>query len=122
MSQKSDTFQRILIARTDRIGDLVLTLPLAVELKKKYPDSHITFLVRLYTAEIARNCQSIDEVMIAPEVNGAIQSTALTNQIKAGGFNLAFLVFPDKSVSWACFRAGVSIRIGTAFRWNITCG
>jgi len=32
---------RFLIARIDRIGDVVLSTPLPREIKKKYPDSYV---------------------------------------------------------------------------------
>ena len=41
--------ENLLIVRTDRIGDVVLTLPLAEIIKKQIPDCKITFLIRDYT-------------------------------------------------------------------------
>lgn len=117
MSPNDNTPTKILIARTDRIGDLILTLPLASALKRLFPGVQITFLVRAYTAEIVKNCRNVDEVLIAPEMNGAIQTAILINQLKYAAFDMAFLVYPDKKVSWACFRAGIPLRIGTAYRW-----
>ena len=37
---------RFLIARIDRIGDVVLSTPLPREIKKKYPDSYVAVLVK----------------------------------------------------------------------------
>ena len=47
--------KNILIVRTDRIGDLILTLPLAGLIKKQYPDARVSFLVREYTKNIVSN-------------------------------------------------------------------
>ena len=42
----------ILISRTDSIGDVILSLPMAGLLKEKYPECKITFLGRSYTKAI----------------------------------------------------------------------
>ena len=44
--------KNILIVRTDRVGDVVLTLPLAGLIKKRYPECRITFLVKGYTRSL----------------------------------------------------------------------
>ncbi|HEX7356618.1 MAG TPA: ADP-heptose--LPS heptosyltransferase, partial [Ignavibacteriaceae bacterium] len=62
-----DKPKNILIVRTDRIGDVILTLPLAGIIKKVYPDSRITFLVREYTKNIVSNHPFIDEVIVINE-------------------------------------------------------
>jgi heptosyltransferase III len=41
--------KNLLIVRTDRIGDVILSLPLVQAIKKNYPDSRVTFLMREYT-------------------------------------------------------------------------
>jgi ADP-heptose:LPS heptosyltransferase len=43
---------RIIISRTDSIGDVILTLPLCVWLKKQFPQSELVFLGRSYTKDI----------------------------------------------------------------------
>jgi heptosyltransferase-2 len=62
--------KNILIVRTDRIGDLVLTLPLAGLIKKQYPNSKVSFLVREYTKSIVNNHPFIDEVIVLKQVDG----------------------------------------------------
>ena len=43
---------RILITRTDRIGDVVLSTPLPRAIKKKYPESYVAVLIKKYTKDI----------------------------------------------------------------------
>jgi ADP-heptose:LPS heptosyltransferase len=50
---KSDP-KKIVISRTDSIGDVVLTLPLAGILKEKYPKAKIIFLGNTYTKPIIK--------------------------------------------------------------------
>ena len=43
---------KIIISRTDSIGDVILTLPLCVWLKKQFPQTELVFLGRTYTKDI----------------------------------------------------------------------
>ena len=52
--------KRILVARTDKIGDLVLSIPSFFMLKKMYPNAELIVLVRGYNADIVRNLSYID--------------------------------------------------------------
>ena len=42
------TYKRIIIARTDKIGDLILSIPSFFMIRKMYPDAEITLLVRIF--------------------------------------------------------------------------
>ena len=41
---------RILVSRTDRMGDLILALPLAETLKARYPQCRVDVLSSLYAS------------------------------------------------------------------------
>ena len=56
--------KRILLIRTDRIGDTVLTLPAATALKAAFPEVQISFLTRNYTEPLVRLYQDVDEVRV----------------------------------------------------------
>jgi lipopolysaccharide heptosyltransferase II len=60
--------QRILVIRQhDQLGDLLLSTPVFRALKAKFPDAHITVIVRDYTQQILRNHPWIDEVLTFQE-------------------------------------------------------
>src|SRR5580704_654155 len=52
--------QTFIISRTDAIGDVVLTLPVAGVLRSLYPSARIFFLGRSYTEDIINACEHID--------------------------------------------------------------
>lgn len=58
-----DNISRILIVRTDAIGDLICTIPFIRELKKDYEKSQITVVVRKSNRLILENCPYIDELL-----------------------------------------------------------
>lgn len=100
--------KRVLIARTDAIGDFVLTTPLAGWLKQTAPDIEITFLVRRYVAPVAKCAAAIDRVLIWDDH----QPPALTD------FDAVILAYPDPDVSRCIYQSGIPIRIGTGRRMH----
>lgn len=55
--------KRIIVARTDKIGDLVLSIPSFFMLKKMYPKAELIVLVRKYNYDIVKNLPYIDRVL-----------------------------------------------------------
>ena len=109
--------KNILIVRTDRIGDLVLTLPLAGLIKKHYPDSKVSFLVRDYTKSIVNNHPFIDEVIVLKEVDGKTSFFDNLHIIKAKKFDNCIVVRPTFILALVIFFSGIRNRIGTGYRW-----
>lgn len=107
----------ILIVRTDRIGDLVLTLPLAGLIKKQYPSCKVSFLVREYTKNIVSNHPSIDDVIVFKENNGKVSLFDNLNTIKSKKFDTCIVVYPTFVLSLIMFLSGIKNRIGTGYRW-----
>ncbi|MFZ2324287.1 MAG: glycosyltransferase family 9 protein [Ignavibacteriaceae bacterium] len=108
---------RFLIARIDRIGDVVLSTPLPREIKKKYPDSFITILVKNYTKDIYDNNPYVDSIITFDNDN-LIEKKFwdLVKEIKALRFNYALMLLPNKKLNYVLFFAGITYRIGVGHR------
>ena len=109
--------KNILIVRNDRIGDVVLSLPLAGLIKKHYPDCNVTFLLRNYTKDIANDHPKIDDVIILKEDNGKIPVWKNVNQLKKGSFDTSIIVYPTFITALIIFLARVKFRVGSGYRW-----
>ena len=107
------TYKNILLVRTDRIGDVVLSLPAAVLLKNLYPGCRITFLAREYTAPLIALSKSVDAV-INDDPN--LNARGLAKILKTYDFDLAVLLHPTSRLALALWLAGIPARIGTAYR------
>ncbi len=55
---------RVVISRTDAIGDTTLTIPLAQAIKERFPESRVAFLVAPRSADLFNNHPYIDEVWV----------------------------------------------------------
>lgn len=109
---------KILISRTDAIGDVVLTLPLATILKRQLPGSYIGFLGKAYTKPVIECCSAVDEFI---EVSNFLTSSPAA--IKNKNWEAILHVFPRKNIAWQALRARIPMRIGTssrAYHW-LTC-
>ena len=109
--------QKILIVRTDRIGDVVLSIPLAELVKQKYPDSKITYFIRHYTRALLDGNSFIDDVIIADEADGEILFKEGLEKIKPRKFDTCIVVNPTFKITLMMFFAGIKNRIGTGYRW-----
>jgi ADP-heptose:LPS heptosyltransferase len=104
----------LIISRTDNIGDVVLTLPLAGYLKSLYPALRIGFLCRGYAAAVVRQCRAIDYVL---------ELEALTDPVadlRATGADTIIFGKPDRKLAKAAWQAKIAQRIGTShklFNW-----
>jgi len=120
---------RIIISRTDSIGDVVLTLPMAGILKQTFPGCTVIFLGQTYTRPVIEACEYVDEFVSwtpPPEPSQANQlpPRPSPNRGRAGEGWLANLhadiiihVFPVKEICRAARRARIPVRIGMAGRF-----
>lgn len=105
--------KNILIVRTDRVGDVLLTTPLSSRIKEAIPEARVSWLVRSYTAPLLANNSTVDAVIVD---DGGPVST-LIEKIKAAKYDIAIVSLPRWRVCWALWRAGVPMRIGPASKW-----
>ncbi len=97
--------QRIIISRTDSIGDVVLTLPMASLLKKVQPDCTVIFLGSSYTKDIVACCPDVDEFYDWKQTELA--------DIHA---DMIIHVLPRPEIAKAAKKAKIKQRVGTTNR------
>ena len=93
---------KILVSRTDSIGDVILTLPLCGWIKQNIEGASVHFLCQKLTSEIVSRSKFVDEVHIwdgaLPDVDAIIH------------------VFPNKEIAKSAKKNGIAIRVGTSHR------
>lgn len=60
---------RILLSRTDRIGDLVLSTPAIATVRASFPAAHISMVTSKYNSVVMERNDDVDELIVLP--NGA---------------------------------------------------
>lgn len=112
----------ILISRTDSIGDVVLTLPMAGIIKRFMPKSRIVFLGRNYTKDVIGLSEHVDEFISYDELL-KLPAAEKVNAFKHIRASHIIHVFPVKEIAQLAKQAGIPKRIGTTNRlWHwFTC-
>ena len=98
--------KRIVLSRTDSIGDVVLSLPMAGLLKKHFPTCHIIFLGRSYTKSVVALSECVDEFVSWDDKDSV-------DKIQA---DILIHVFPVKEIAVWAKKLNIALRVGTTNR------
>jgi len=104
--------KKILLVRTDRLGDVILSTPVATALKRRYPHAAIAMLVNGYTREVVEGHPHIDQVLI----DEGQSPFALAGKLREQQFDMALALHPTVRLALAMFLARIPTRVGTGYR------
>jgi len=93
---------RIIISKTDSIGDVILALPMCGWIKHFLPECELIFLCQKMTHAIVSRCEHVDKIVIW---NGELPEA-----------DVIIHVFPNKHIAKEAKKKKVRIRIGTSHR------
>ena len=106
---------RIIISRTDSIGDVMLTLPMCVWLKNNIPNATLIFLGRGYTQAIVA-CFSVVDEFIDWKFIENLPTSQRSETLKELKADAIIHVFPNKEIAALARKARIPMRIGTSHR------
>ena len=110
-----EDYKNILVVRTDRIGDVVLTNPAIEVLKKAYPKAKVSLLVSPSTQVLVEDDPHLDELIVDDRkkvhkgLGGFIQ---LALGLRSRKFDLAIIYHTKRRTNLLCFLAGIPMRVG----------
>jgi heptosyltransferase III len=105
--------KRILISRTDSIGDVMLTLPMAYYIKQLFPGARVLFLGKSYTQAIIERCLWVDQFVNADRVTAIIDQVQMLEDLK---LDMVIFALPDSRWMRAASFAKIPQRIATGHR------
>jgi ADP-heptose:LPS heptosyltransferase len=110
-------YKSIIISRTDSIGDVVLTLPLAGILKSVFPEVKIYFMGCSYTEPIINACSNIDSFINWNELQklSKPEKVAFFKSLHADAI---IHVFPKSAITKLAYQSKIPMRIGTSHRFH----
>ena len=114
---------RVLLARPDHLGDVLLTLPAVAALRRALPRAHISYLVASEAGAVPGLCPAVDETYTLsfppptapPDPPGWAELVAREARAMRGRFDVALL--PRLADPWSgalAMAAGIPIRLGYA--------
>lgn len=108
-------FQNILIVRTDRIGDVILTTPAVAALREAYPLARLSMAVTPTTREVVEGNPHVDEVIVYEQNGrhrGFLGYWQFIRELRKRKFDAAVIYHTKKRTNLICFLAGIPHRIG----------
>lgn len=109
------TRRRILLIRTDRIGDVLLSTPAIKAVRDAYPNAYIAMMVSPYAEDIVDGNPYLDEVILYDK-DGGHKSIFATLKFAVGlrkkRFDLAIILHPTNRSNIIPLLAGVPERVG----------
>jgi len=114
------SIEKILVIRQDdRIGNLVLTTPLLLALRKSFPQARLSFLSSNVSAEVFSGSKLIDELLVLEKKRYIRNPFAFISQIlslRRKGFDLAFDCSDENHLSFGhgmwIYLSGAKYRVG----------
>ncbi len=107
--------KKILVTRTDRIGDVILSTPVFQALKETFPAVKIYALVLPATSEILEGNPYIDKVLIYDKRGkhkSFFKTLAFARSLRKEKIDIALHLHPTNRIHILSFVAGIPIRIG----------
>ncbi|TKJ41747.1 hypothetical protein CEE37_04035 [candidate division LCP-89 bacterium B3_LCP] len=114
MEMRTDPPQKILICRTDRLGDVILALPCATLIKRLFPNCRVSFLVQSYTLPIVRIFPQVDQIL---GFDRRVSTRQFAEVVRKEEFDAAIVLFPEYKLVKGLKIAGIRHRAGIAYRW-----
>jgi len=108
--------RRILVIRTDRLGDVILTLPMLPLLREWFPDAYLAMMLNRYTGEVVRGNPSLNTIIWDDSEGRPASMPQLLPVLRSHHFDTAFVVRPTPRLAWLVARAGIGVRIGSGYR------
>jgi len=112
--------KKILVLRPDRLGDVILTLPVIRNLKEAFPEASITYLCTDYTSQILESYSLISDLIIYDKNNahkGISKIVALSRELREHNFDMAIHLLPRYPLALSTYLAQIKYSVGTGFRW-----
>lgn len=106
-----------LLSRTDGIGDVILTLPMAAVIKEAEPGAKVSFLGRNYTRDVVNCCQKVDAFHSWDDLQSQTEAEQLKT-VSEWGIDTVVHVFPRAEVVDLMHKAKIPTRVATARRWH----
>lgn len=104
----------IVISRTDSIGDVMLTLPMCVWLRRHYPNAKLVFIGKNYTKSVIDCFSMIDEFI---DIDDLLQLSFTKPLEQLKGTDCFIHVFPNGELAKLAKKAKIPVRIGTSHRF-----
>ncbi|MBE9535673.1 MAG: lipopolysaccharide heptosyltransferase II [Proteobacteria bacterium] len=116
MPQTNSEYKNILIIQTAFLGDIILTTPLIINTKKRFPESRVTVLTTPQGSQILEGTDEIDDIISYDKKGadrGALPFFSLLKRLREAHFDLC--ISPHRSFRTSTLIIGAAILDSVGF-------
>ena len=106
---------RVLIVRTDKIGDLLVSTPAIRCIREALPSARITMVASKYNAPVMANSPRIDELLVFNPSWSLPRKLRFWRSVRARRFDLAVGLAPITSTYVVVLASGAPVRAGMVY-------
>jgi heptosyltransferase-2 len=104
---------RIVVRGTNWVGDAVMTVPALREIRRLFPDAHITLATRSWAEGLFEDAEFLDDLMVH-EGSGLRSVIHQVREWRRRSFDLAILLPNSLETALVASLAGIPLRVGYA--------
>lgn len=109
----------ILIFRTDKLGDLIISTPVLGAIKARHPEARIMLVASPYNAVAVTGLPEIDQVLLYDKKMSAAQKYIVRQQIKAFRATHALVLSPKNDCFFMALLSGAKQRGGLLMEYRL---
>ena len=105
----------ILLVRTDRIGELLLTTPAFGAVRESFPGAKITLVVKPSSSPVVEGNPCVDSIVKldpGPDLDSLAKRLRFIRFLGSSGFDMVIIFNPSRFFNVAAFLSGIPVRVG----------
>ncbi|MEW5981253.1 MAG: glycosyltransferase family 9 protein [Acidobacteriota bacterium] len=106
---------RVLVIRTDKVGDLLLSMPAIRSIRESIPGAHLTVLASPYNAPVLRGWDVPDNIEIFDTCWPLRRQLAVAAALRRRRFDLCLVLHPAIEAYAVARMTGAPIRVGIVY-------
>ncbi len=110
---------KILVIRFSSLGDIVLCTPVFRELKKIFPESHVTFLTSKEQGRVLDNNPYIDQVIYHLRQDSLQELNQLSERLYQQSFDIIYDIHRSLRSRWICWKLKPFFQKRSPLLWKI---
>ncbi|RKY38543.1 MAG: hypothetical protein DRP75_04300 [Candidatus Omnitrophota bacterium] len=108
--------KKIVVFRTDRLGDVLLSIPAIRALSERFPSSKISVVLQPSYTSLLEGSSEVDEII--PYRKTFKENLDLILKLRRERYDLAVILNPKKRTHIIAFLSGIPYRVGYRRKWG----
>lgn len=110
---KGDYKKILVVHNHGGMGDIILSIPVVLTLKKNFPEAHLAFMLDKKHFDVVSGIPEINEIIPYDSgINKLSYFKEILKKIKDNKFDLGIVLWSNAKDAWLTYLAGIKVRVG----------